>query len=228
MRPPGSAAAPDTWRRLHVFGGGAAFWQPVVAAAAALAGLLPAYEEAGDAGAGSGRVAAVLDHAAGTGDPVLVLPPGPEDHGDTAPGRHLRVMVPTDFTREEQRVLHRWAERAVRLGFDVHQLHVLDESTRPPMWEGAGHHAEAWHAELCRRHQLGDARLAVRAGDPVERILERSTGVDLILVCWRGDPGAGHARVVRQLLERTERPLLLVRAEPLAWAAAEPVGELVR
>jgi len=209
------------WQRLHVFGAGAGAgdaggrWRVVVDAASALAGLLPSYEEAATAGRAD-RASVVLAHAGATGDPVLVLPEHAEERGGPDHGRRLQLMVPTDFTRDEERVLRRWADRASHLGFDVHQLHVLDASTRPAMWEGTGHHAAAWWDEQRRRHQLRHAHLSVRSGDTVERILERSTGVDLVLVYWRGGPASGHALVVRQLLERGRLPLLLVRDAPLA------------
>jgi hypothetical protein len=88
------------------------------------------------------------------------------------------------------------------------------------MWEGSGHHAKVWHAELARRHQVGNARLAVASGDPVAAVLAAASRADLMVLCWGADASVDRAQVVRGVLREATLPLLL---DPERTVHAEPV-----
>jgi hypothetical protein len=154
----------------------------------------------------------ILERAVGT--PLLVLPasepPGPR----SAPARLHRILVPMDRSLSERRALRPLIERAQALQIDVHQLHVLGKTSLPAMWEGSGHHAEAWFAELRRRHQPAGTALAVVGGDPVERILLAAQKADLVMICWHCDASPDRAGVVRAVMDRVEQPLLLIPVGP--------------
>jgi len=122
--------------------------------------------------------------------------------------------VPIEATRAERRVLRPWIERAERLGFEVEQLHALTTATTPGMWEGPGHHAEAWWAQARRRYRMGTATLSIETGDPADSILAAASRFDLIMLFWQGDVTAGHAATLRKVISGADRPLLLVRNPP--------------
>ena len=163
----------ETTACLHVVGDrhdGYGLWAPVVSDVAALTELPAVLEGHLHNDDGTGLHQGVVSFAAATSDPVLVLPlnepPGPAE-GTSTP-RRRRVLVPTERSRTGRRQIREWIGRAERLGFEVVQIHVLTEATAPSMWEGPGHHAEAWWAEVRRRHQIGTASLSIRSGEPAE------------------------------------------------------------
>lgn len=203
---------------LRVLEGGSGFdgrFAGLVRDVAGLADLPPLVS--GRPAGGAPRQQAVLAFAAATPEPVLVLPAAPDDlrmGAEAADPRLQRALVPIDRSAEEQPVLRWWVERAQAAGVAVEQVHVLDATTRPVMWDGPGHHAEAWHAGLRRRHQIGDAPLRVRSGDPAAGIGSMTHGFDLVIVCWKGNPASSRALVVRRVLAAVPKPLLLVRGIP--------------
>ncbi len=145
-----------------------------------------------------------------TGDHLALVLPGLEVVADGAPVHLRRLLVPVDRSPEERDVLAPLVHRARALGVTVGQLHVLTPRTRPMIWEGPGHHAEAWHAELRRRQHVEKGGLTVASGDPAGLIRRAGRRSDLIILCWQGDPSAGRARVVRGVLAGSRPPLLLV------------------
>lgn len=154
---------------------------------------------------------AVLRLAADRPGPLLYIPTIEPSPGQA---KLTRMLVPFDRTVGERRLLRPWIERAQDRGVEVCQLHVISGKEAPAMWEGAGHHARAWLAEVERRHGAGVAGLFVRCGDPAEHILDALAEVDLLLVCWRGDPEAKRARLARRLIGGAPVPLLLAREAP--------------
>lgn len=182
-----------------------------------LAGLEAAFEARVGCGDDCDGLEAALRLASSTEDPVLVLPGrGRARQGASSrrPKVLRRILVPMDRSVAERSVLRAWIARAQSFGSAVDQLHVLTEGNRPAMWEGAGHHAAAWHDELRRRYLAGDASLVVRRGDPIEHVTAAEPRADLVVSCWGGDLSQGRARILRRLLERASVPVLLVRTPP--------------
>ena len=191
-------------------------WAPVVSSVAATAGLPPVIEPRPSPD--SPIHLGVLAVAAVTEDPVLVLPPsGPESEiVSTSAARLDLMLVPIDRSITERRILRKWIARVEQAGLKVRQVHVLTESTRPAMWEGSGHSAQAWWDEVRRRHQMGTASLSVSSGDPATEILALTRHVDLTLLFWRGRTSPDRAAVLRQIIDGAGGPLLLVRRNPPA------------
>jgi len=197
-------------------------WHAVISSAAELCGV-EAFETAVRV-SGAGRSQDILDAASSTLDAVLVLPAGAAPSiADEVPAEldvpadlAITMLVPTDLTFGELGVLRTWIARAQSLGMEVRQIHVLTKASRPVIWEGAGHNAEAWRSELDRRRQVRNAVLAVCNGDPAIQILEGARTVDLVLLCWSGKSDRGHPHVLRTVLEQAQLPLLLVRRSPVA------------
>lgn len=200
-------------RRLHVLVDAPdvpELWLPLVGEVAQVADAnpvadpWPAAPDEGDVGQ------AILSR---TGDHLALVLPGLDvvaDGGDGGPVHLRRLLVPVDRSPEERDVLAPIVHRARDLGLTVGHLHVLTPRSRPIIWEGPGHHAEAWHAELRRRQHLEEGGLTVASGDPAGLIRRAGRRSDLIVLCWQGDPAAGRARVVRGVLAGARPPLLLV------------------
>lgn len=197
-----------------------------IATAAALSGLRSVEDWIAESEPAGGRIESILAHAASTTDPVLVVPNTQELETRVGEPEVTRMLVPIDLTADERRLLRPWIEKALDLGMDVEQVHVLTDRTRPPIWEGPGHHAEAWRAALKLRHQTPGTALSVCSGDPAAQIVNKSLAADLVLTAWRGSTASGRSAVMHRLLTDLSRPVLLVRRVPKSSVApAEPVAE---
>ncbi len=191
-------------------------WAHVISSVAAIAGLRPVHESRPfpDSPLHHG----VLAVAEADEDPVLVLPPG-GSRTTAVPAATVGsgvAVIPIDRSVTERRVLRKWVAGLERAGFEVQQIHLLTESTRPVMWEGPGHHAQAWWDEVKRRHQMGTASLTVSSGDPATEILATSRTADLTVLFWRGCTAPDRAPVLRQIVDGAIGPVLLVRSHPPA------------
>jgi hypothetical protein len=207
---------PRSPARLHVLSDREAdlgIWNLFISDIAALSGASAVEDHLPSDGEDSSATQSVLVFAATTTDPVLVIPSGPPPTSSTVSGlpRLHRILAPIDGSPSEQQVLRKWVRQATSLGIRVEHIHVLTETTRPAMWEGAGHHAAAWRAELRRRYQIADAGLQVRSGDPASTIAVAADRVDLVVLCWSGRAAAGRSNTARRVLDDRKRPILLIQ-----------------
>ena len=186
-------------------------WRTLVAAVAALVGMEPVAEPRPPRGAR--EVQGILAAAAKMDGAVLILPDAaPTGAGGAARSAQLeRLLVPFDRSRAEDAVLRPVILRALDQGRAVEQVHVLTGKSEPSIWEGPGHHAQAWHDELRRRHQVGTATLQVRGGQPATALVELAARADLVVVCWDGQVAASRAKVLREILAGALSPILLLR-----------------
>lgn len=186
-------------------------WEAVVSVLAGVLDLDPAVEPAPEA-EGRDRVDAVLERAAAVAGPVLVLPGSETGEVPPPPAPALtRALAPFDASDEVAAATRPLLARLQDSGVDVAQLHVVTTATMPAMWEGAGHHARAWHAELRRRHRVGEAAVEVVSGaSPAAAVLTRSAEVQLVVLGWKRRPNRGRAKVVRNVLATVDVPVLLL------------------
>jgi hypothetical protein len=210
--PPEAEAATQPAERLLVIAPGTepSPWEGVVTALSEALGLetiresRPAPPDAPD------LVERILERAAAAPGPVLVLPPAPP--AGTAPraSRGLgRVLAPFDSDQVSS-ALRPILHRLQTAGVQVVQLLVVTAETLPAMWDGSGHHALAWHEELRRRHQVGEASVEVASGVPASLVVARAGDTDLVIMCWARRAPAGGAKTLRGVLAVLDVPLLLV------------------
>jgi hypothetical protein len=199
-------------------GGDEGSWTEFVDEVARLVGLEPSYSmlEEATPSPGGRWLGAVLRAAAATAWPVLVLPPStPHAPGTTRrPAKVSRAVIASDDTGEFVRGAGLASLRLLRSGVRTTVVVVLTGETAPPMWEGAGHHAAAWRAELERRYGRPH-HLEVLSGPPGPMVRARCQGADLVVLLWRQVVDEHRAPVVRAVLdEGVTWPCLLV---PLGW-----------
>lgn len=187
-------------------------WQPHLDVLGTVLGLRWSTVVVPRAPLGPQRLVEVLHRAADTRGPVLIVPGPSAGAAPAAPTAPLqRVLAPFDTSEEVTASLRPVLRRLQAAGVDVLQLHVLTGDTMPAMWEGSGHHAAAWRAELHRRHRVGVADVEVVVGlTPGEAVTARSADADLVLLCWNRSPDDGRAETVRHVLATTDVPVLLV------------------
>lgn len=145
--------------------------------------------------------------------PVVVVPPGA-----AVPETLTRILVPLDGTMEGAEAVQGAIDIACRADVELVVAHVHDEPHLPMFDDQPQHETDAWAREFLARYcpEAADrARLELRVGIPAREVLglASETGCDLVVVAWSQDLSAGRARVVRELLERSEVPVLLIPVE---------------
>lgn len=157
---------------------------------------------------------AALELVTSSDTPLVVVPP--VLNGD----RMRRVLVALDGTPESSAAITRTLQAARDRAVEIVLLHVHEPAALPPFDDHPPHELEAWTHEFIARWCPGgrDARLEVRVGEPARRIVEvaQECKADLIVLSWSRSLAGGHGSVVREALERSEVPVLLV---PIAASA---------
>lgn len=162
----------------------------------------------------SGHVARVVMKARPDLRYVLVPP-------EVTPAYELhRVLVPLEGTAETSDALRSVVELAGASDLDVVALHVLTPETVPPFRDAPQHEDTAWVEEFKARYCPG-LRLDVRYGVPGGETLAvvGDIGADLVALSWSGSLDEGRALTVREALEHSRVPVLLV---PAAHARSLP------
>lgn len=187
-------------------------WKAVATSLGQILGLNLVVERSTVAAGDRERVGAVLHRAAALGGPTLVLPPSPAGERTELPVRELRrVLAPFDASDAVAAAARPFLARLQEAGIEVALLHVVTPETRPTMWNGSGHHAQAWRSELSRRHQVGDAQVEIAVGAPPATLInDRSSKADLVVLFWKCQVLTGRARLVRTVLASTDVPVLLL------------------
>jgi nucleotide-binding universal stress UspA family protein len=150
--------------------------------------------------------------------PVAVVPPEPR-----RPSRLERLVVPLDGTATTARALEGIIEIACRHEVDVVVLHVRDEASLPPFSDQPQHEAEAWEQEFMARYcSAPSARAEFRVGVPASAVVDlvADSEADMVALGWHQDLAPGRADVVREVLERSRVPILLVPVEAARASAS--------
>ena len=142
--------------------------------------------------------------------PVLIVPPRAEPV--TA---FRRVLVPIEGTLSSSLAPRAIFELARGARVDAVALHVYDEASVPAFTDQPQHEQPAWEEEFLQRYcpwGIGDIRLETRVGRSGELIPQTAadSDCDLIALGWSQELSSGRAPVVRETLERSSRPVLLV------------------
>ena len=165
-----------------------------------------------------GTAAAV---AAALGKPVLIVPPD----GKPGPAFH-RVLVPLEGTVSSSLAPRSIFELAAEAEIDVLALHVHDQQTIPAFTDQPQHEQPAWEREFLERYcpwGVGQVRLETRVGRTGEVIPQAAEECecDVIALGWSQELSAGRAPAVRETLQRSRRPVLLVPVAPAEALAVE-------
>ena len=142
--------------------------------------------------------------------PVLIVPPAA---GPVSAFR--RVLVPVEGTLSSSLAPRVVFELAAGARIDALALHVYEESAVPAFTDQPQHEQPAWEREFLQRYcpwGIGDIKLETRVGRSGELIAQvaEERNCDMIALGWSQELAGGRAPVVRETLERSSRPVLLV------------------
>lgn len=142
--------------------------------------------------------------------PIVVVPP--TFHPRT-PLSFKKILVPLDGTAESTEV----ALAALRIfsgaEIDVRAVHVFEPETVPRFMDDAVHGASAWASEFLARHLRGwSDQMELRRGRAGPEIVDCSCSqeTDLIVMSWSQNLSSGHAAAVREVMDRSSIPVLLI------------------
>jgi nucleotide-binding universal stress UspA family protein len=142
--------------------------------------------------------------------PILIVPPAA---GPVSAFR--RVLVPVEGTLSSSLAPRVVFELAAGARIDALALHVYDETAVPAFTDQPQHEKPAWEREFLQRYcpwGIGDIKLETRVGRSGELIAQvaEERDCDMIALGWSQELAGGRAPVVRETLERSSRPVLLV------------------
>jgi nucleotide-binding universal stress UspA family protein len=141
--------------------------------------------------------------------PVLVVPPNAHV---PAAGVFERVLLPLEGTIDSTDAVAGPLRALAGAGAQITVVHVFRPGTLPRFWDHAGHAHQSFGAEFLAHwceHPL--AHLRLRSGDVAGAALDVATreGAQLIVLGWSQDLTGSRARVVNEVLSRSETPVLL-------------------
>jgi nucleotide-binding universal stress UspA family protein len=142
--------------------------------------------------------------------PVLIVPPAARPVSV-----FRRVLVPVEGTRSSSLAPRVVFQLAAGAQIDAVALHVYDESSVPAFTDQPQHEQPAWEREFLQRYcpwGIGKIKLETRVGRSGELIAQvaEECDCDIIALGWSQELSGGRAPVVRETLERSSRPVLLV------------------
>jgi len=169
----------------------------------------------------AGHVA--LELALSLPKPLVVVPPAAP-----VPIELCRILVPLNGRRTTAVALAETLMLASRQELELVVLHVHDQASIPLFSDQRHHEVESWAQEFLRRHCPYPERvqLEVRIGIAGENVVSvaEEVSADMIALGWSQDLSPGHAAVVREVLQRSGVPVLLVPTLVEVGFGEEPAG----
>lgn len=155
----------------------------------------------------AGHLAVAL--AGGTPKPVLVVPP------QVRPAARLRrVLIAMEGTRASARRLQQTVELGAGAELELLVVHVHDVDSIPSFGDQVQYEVAAYADEFLARFCPGapSARVLVRVGVPADEILAaaRQAAPDLLAIGWPQTDDPARGQVAREILRRSEVPVLVV------------------
>jgi len=148
-----------------------------------------------------------------TSKPIVVVPPEPS-------GRSLqvirRLLLPLEGTEESSRPVLDYLDTLIASDVELTVVHVFTSTTMPRILDRPARDLEMLAGEFLARHCPNAADIVVRIGPVGPQVADHCTAAhtDLVVMTWSQDTSPGHAEVVRDVLGRSEVPVLLLPSSP--------------
>ena len=140
--------------------------------------------------------------------PVVIVP----IDGEGVRGELRRLLVPLEGTESSSRPILDALLPLLVEGVEVEVLHVFTEETLPRMLDRPVRDSELLGREFLARHCPPASRIVLHAGAVADRVQEvaEERRAQMIVLSWSQDSSEGRARVVREVLATSQRPVLLL------------------
>jgi hypothetical protein len=150
--------------------------------------------------------------------PVVVVP-----LEVSAPGAFRRLLIPLEGTESSSlAVLERLCPLLVR-AVELVVLHAFTDATVPAMLDRPAYDLDVLGKEFLDRNCPYSSRVEFCAGPVAHRVAEASREHDLVVLSWSQDSSPGRARTVREVLDSSAVPVLLLPAAPFDANASGPL-----
>lgn len=165
----------------------------------------------------------VIAHA---GTPIAMVPP--QMHPDRA---FRRVLLPLEGTEVASRHILERLWPLLVADVEVVVLHVFTEMTRPAMLDRPEYDIALLGREFLARYCPAASWVELRPPPVGAQVadLSRQESIDLVALGWSRDLRRGRARIVREVLEHSKVPVLLLPLDqhqpprPARWARGREV-----
>lgn len=140
--------------------------------------------------------------------PVVVVP----IDGEGVHGELRRLLVPLEGTESSSRPILEALLPLLVEGVEVEVLHVFTDETVPRMLDRPVRDTELLGREFLARHCPPAGRIVLHAGAVADRVQEvaEEHEAGMVVLSWSQDSSEGRARVVREVLATSQRPVLLL------------------
>jgi nucleotide-binding universal stress UspA family protein len=142
--------------------------------------------------------------------PVVVVP-----LEVSAPGAFERLLIPLEGTEASSVAVLQGLCPLLSAPVELVVLHAFTEATVPAMLDRPAYDLDVLAKEFLTRHCPYSSRVEFCAGPVAQRVAEVSREHDLVVLSWSQDSSAGRARTVREVLDASAVPVLLLSAAPL-------------
>lgn len=141
--------------------------------------------------------------------PVLVVPPG---LACPQPSRWRRLLLPLEGSAQSSQAAAEALDAVITAEVDTIVLHVFTPTTAPPMLDRPSRDLELWAGEFLARHGPPAARIECRSGSAADQVARACVAehADLAVLSWSQNMSAGHAAIIRDVLNRATIPVLLL------------------
>lgn len=148
-----------------------------------------------------------------TSKPVVIVPPAA---AAGSPRSFRRLLLPLEGSEESARPVAEDLSPLILDDVELIVLHVFTPASAPPMLDHAGWDLPMWGDEFLARLCPNASRIDLRTGAIASGVTEACAELDgdLIVLSWAQDMSPGHAAVVRDVLERSVVPVLLLPVDP--------------
>jgi hypothetical protein len=155
---------------------------------------------------------------AGALKPVVVVP-----LEVNASGAFRRLLIPLEGTELSSLAVVEQLCPLLVSTVELVVLHAFTEATVPAMLDRPAYDLDVLGKEFLTRHCPYSSRVEFCVGPVAKRVAEASMEHDLVVLSWSQDNSPGRARVVREVLDASAVPVLLLPAAPFETPAGGPL-----
>jgi nucleotide-binding universal stress UspA family protein len=149
-----------------------------------------------------------LDVLTRTDKPIMIVPPEVVMRRE----KFRRLLVPLEGSEQSSLPVVDMLCPLIVADVELVVLHVFTTATLPPALDRPTRDLAMWSSEFLARHCPNASRIELRTGSIARRVDDvcDEEQADLVVLSWSQDNSPGRAAVIRDLLARSNVPLLLL------------------
>jgi len=152
--------------------------------------------------------------------PIVIVPP---ESAGLSPRVIRRLLLPLEGTEESSRPVLDCLRPLLATDVELTVVHVFTSHTLPRVLDHPARDLELLGGEFLARHCPDAADIVLEIGPVGPRVADlcTATKTDLVVLSWSQDSSPGHADVVRDVLGRSQVPVLLLPISPASTCQSD-------